>query len=265
VRLHAPSARFTLKPRRYRASSVDPKAAPPGPSLELSYPSAFGSPKDPFFRSPFRESVWRGRHLLQRSHPQGLATLSVNSRPSSPGSLFQLPTLLGSTLRSFAPPQRSKRRFHPFSPLSRFFPKPHRPRVGAWSGFLPPWKPYPFQAGWIRSDRGPCSLGPYDLPGSPSATRIREASLLPNDPHGVGFPRLSRNGVAPPTGRSQITARRLPFQDTGLLGLSADSPRTLLKPVISRGLFFRLRSPEPLAKPEHSVLAGDASSPNGRA
>lgn len=144
VRLRAPSAFFTLKPRRYRASSVDPKAAPPGPSLELLYPSAFGSSKDPFFHFPFRKSVRRGRHLLRRSHPQGLATLSVNSRPSSPGSLFQLPTLLGFTLRSFTPPQRSKRRFHPLYPLPRFAPKPHRPRGRALSGFLPPWKPRPF-------------------------------------------------------------------------------------------------------------------------
>lgn len=146
VRLRAPSAFFTLKPRRYRASSVDPKAAPPGPSLELLCPSAFGNSKDPFFRLPFRKSVRRGRHLLRRSHPQGLATLSVNSRPSSPGSLFQHPTLLGFALRSFSPPQRSKKRFHPFSPLPRLLPKPHRLRAGAMSGFLPPWKPRPLSS-----------------------------------------------------------------------------------------------------------------------
>jgi len=265
VRLRAPSAFFTLKPRRYRASSVDPEAAPPGPSLELLYPSAFGSSKEPFFHFPFRKSVRRSCHPLRRSHPQGLATLSVNSRPSSPGSLFQLPTLLGFTLQSFSPPQRSKRRFHPFSPLPRFAPKPHRPRAGASAAFSRHGSRAPLQTGWIKPGRDPCFLGPCDLPGSPSTNRMRKASLLPHGPPGVGFPRPSRNEVAPPTGRSQTVARHLPFQDAGLLGLPADCPRTLFEPVISRGLFFHLRSPEPLAEPKHPFFAGDAASPFGRA
>jgi len=265
VRLRAPSAFLTLKPRRYRASLVDPKAAPPGPSLELSHPSAFGSSKDPFFHFPFRESVWKGRRLLQRSHPQGLATLSVNSRPSSPGSLFQPPTLLGFTLRSFSPPQRSKGRFHPLHPLPRFASKPHRPRVGASAVFSRHGSRAPFQAGWIRPGRDPCFLGSSDLSGSPSATQTQKASLLSDHLHGVGFSRLSRNGVASPTRHSQVAARHFPFRDAGLLGLFADSPRTLFEPVISRGLFFHLRSPEPLTKPEHSVFAGAADSPFGRA
>jgi len=114
VRLHAPSALFTPKPRRYRASSVDPKAAPPGPSLELSYPSAFGSLKDPFFHFPFRESVWRGRHLLQRSHPQGLATLSVNVKTFKPWKPFSASHALGLNPSKLCSSTAIEKAFPPF-------------------------------------------------------------------------------------------------------------------------------------------------------
>jgi len=78
-----------------------------------------------------------------------------------------------------------------------------------------------FATGWVRSGRDPCSLGLSDLSGSPSACRIRRASLPPNNPHGVGSPRPSRNRVASPTGPSRQTARRFPLRDAGLSGLSA--------------------------------------------
>jgi len=40
---------------------------------------------------------------LQKSHTQGLATLSVVSASVNLGNLFQLPTLLGFALQSFPP------------------------------------------------------------------------------------------------------------------------------------------------------------------
>jgi len=60
--------------------------------------------KAPFFSLPVP-----GKRLktscpgLQKSHTQGLATLSAVSATLNLGNLFQLPTLLGFALQSFAP------------------------------------------------------------------------------------------------------------------------------------------------------------------
>jgi len=60
--------------------------------------------KGPFFALPVSRK--RLKYLCpvsQKSHTQGLATLSVVSAPLNLGSLFQLPTLLSFALQSFPP------------------------------------------------------------------------------------------------------------------------------------------------------------------
>jgi hypothetical protein len=74
-------------------------------------PTAFLGLGNPFFRSTVRPNVWKPCHGLQRSRPQGLATLSTVSASPSLGNPFQFPTLLGFALQSFSPIPRSK---HPF-------------------------------------------------------------------------------------------------------------------------------------------------------
>jgi len=80
---------------------------------------------------------------LQKSHTQGLATLSVVSATSNLGNLFQLPTLLGFALQSFAPSPWSNPSFEELSPLSRFPTKPSQASYRRPSGFLPQKKPCP--------------------------------------------------------------------------------------------------------------------------
>lgn len=61
---------------------------------------------------------------LRKSHPQGLATLSMASARDTLESLSQLSTLLGFPLQSFPPPGRSVDPFESTSPLLRFSPNP---------------------------------------------------------------------------------------------------------------------------------------------
>jgi hypothetical protein len=64
-------------------------------------------------------------------------------RPTSLGSLFQLPTLLGFALQSFSPLQGSTDPFGPLSPLLHFLKKPLRAFSRCFSGLIPPEKPFP--------------------------------------------------------------------------------------------------------------------------
>jgi hypothetical protein len=117
---------------------------------------------------------------LRKSHPQGLATLSVAFKlTSTPGGLFQPPTLLGFALQSFPPLRGSN---HTFPHRSSALALPCQTR-SAWhrssSGLLPPEKPCPLlRPGWFRSGRGLCSPGPFDLSGSPSPTTRPKVSLF---------------------------------------------------------------------------------------
>jgi len=265
LRLGAPSAFPTLKPRRYRASSVDPEATPPGASFELSCPSASDNPGNPVFRFPFRRSARRDATPLRRSHPQGLATLSVASAPRALRAFSSSPRSWASPYEALLLPGDRKNVSIP-SLRSR---ASTRNLIGLGSApqrFPPAVKAVPLRAaGWIRPGRGPCFLGPSGLPGSPSPVCIRKASLLPDHPRGVSSSHLSRSGVTPPSGPYQTEARRFPLQDADLPGLPADGPRTLFEPEVPRGLFFHLRTPGPLARPERSFFAGDPDSPFGRA
>lgn len=74
-------------------------------------------------------------------------------------SLFQLPALLGFSLQSFSPHQRSKERFRSFSPLLRFLTKPFRASYRRFSGLLPLVKPRPFTSTPdVYSGSGPSAL-----------------------------------------------------------------------------------------------------------
>lgn len=103
-----------------------PEATEKAPRLSFPDPSAFSNKRTLLFTwvFPCVEVVFA--LPTSKSHPQGLATLSMALVSFIPGSLFQLPTLLGFALQSFAPTQGSKTGFPIFSSLSRFHSNPYR-------------------------------------------------------------------------------------------------------------------------------------------
>jgi hypothetical protein len=80
----------------------DPHSESASPKLQA--PSAFPIRGTLFF-APLR-GVWQAGHASQKCHPQGLATLSVVSATSNPGSMFQLPTLVGLSFSELFSPLR---------------------------------------------------------------------------------------------------------------------------------------------------------------
>jgi len=219
VRFDATLASYALKPRRRPVSLVDPNPRPSAP--RLSFVALQRSKVQKPFFSPLAERPRRVALRPRKSHPQGLATLSVASALEPLGASFSprhswaspFRALLlrgdrGNLSASLLRPCALSRNLLGFGPALR--------RVDPTAEAVPL-----FATGWIRSGRGPCSPGPAGLSGSPSAGRIRQVSLPPENPRGVGLSRPSRNGVAAPSGPSQQAARRFPSRDAGLSGLSA--------------------------------------------
>jgi len=219
VRFDATLASFALRPRRQPVSLVDPKPRPSAPRLSF-VALQHSKIQRPFF-SPLAERPRRVALRPRKSHPQGLATLSVVSAPEPLGASFSprhswaspfRALLLHSGRKSLSTP--------PFRPralprnLSGFGPAPRR--------FDPTVEAVPlFATGWVRSGRGPCSPGLSGLSGSPSDCRIRRASLPPDCLHDVGSSRPLRSGITSSSRRSRQTARRFPLRDAGLSDLSA--------------------------------------------
>jgi len=92
-------------------------------SLELSCPSASQDSKALLF-APLSKRPADFCPAYRKSRTQGLATLSTASALQIPGSLFQLPTLLGFALQSFFPRGGPADSFDSTSPLLRFPIKP---------------------------------------------------------------------------------------------------------------------------------------------
>jgi len=208
-------------------------------------PFSIRKTQEPFF-SPLSRRPEDVALPLRKSRPQGLATLSAASAPESLRAFFSSPRSWASPFEAFLFrddrenlsifPLRSCAFLRDLSGLGTALQRVH-PATEAVSLFA---------TGWIRSGRNPCSLGLSDLPGSPSACRIRRASLPPDDPHDVGFRRPSRNAVATPTGRSRQAARRFPLRDAGLLGLSAAQlSRSFRTGHSPRTIFSSRRTPVP--------------------
>jgi hypothetical protein len=79
----------------------------------------------------------------QKSHTQGLATLSAVSATRYLGNLSQLPTLMGFALQSFPPLSWSNPPLEELSPLSRLPTKPSQTSYRRLSDLLPQKKPCP--------------------------------------------------------------------------------------------------------------------------
>jgi hypothetical protein len=90
-----------------------------------------------FFTSSFEEASETGCPLSQKSHPQGLATLSMAFKHSTLGNLFQLPTLMGFPLQSFSPLSWSKDPFESLSPFLHLGRNPLSAFHLCFNGFLP--------------------------------------------------------------------------------------------------------------------------------
>jgi len=241
VRFDATLASFTLKPRRRRASLVDPRPRPSAPRLSFCALQHSEDPGTLLFTS-FEAS--RGRcPALRKSRPQGLATLPAASAPESMRAFFSSPRSWASPFEALL--SHSDRKDLSVFPLrSCAFPRDLSGLGPALQRLHPAMRAVSlFAAGWVRSGRDPCSLGLSGLSGSPSARRIQRVSPPPDNPHGVGFPRSSRNGVAPPTGLSRQAARHLPLRDTGLSGLSAARLSRSFRPGHSPRTIFSSRRP----------------------
>jgi hypothetical protein len=80
----------------------DPHSESASPKLHA--PSAFPI-RGALFLAPLRGARQAG-HASRKCHPQGLATLSVVSATSNPGSMSQLPTLVGFSFSELLSPPR---------------------------------------------------------------------------------------------------------------------------------------------------------------
>jgi hypothetical protein len=193
--LHFDATRvFYLSLRLIRSALVDYEPPHQAPRLSFFALQHFRV-KRPFF-SLSRASEKRCA-ALQKSHPQGLATLSMVSALFTLGSLFQLPTLLGFALQSFAPSRGSKNPFEFSSPLRRFPIKPPG-LMPALQRLCPPGKAVSLAASRrLRSGRDPGSPGPSGLSGSPVHLSREEASLFLSDPPVLGLRLSSRRPNRP--------------------------------------------------------------------
>jgi hypothetical protein len=119
--------------------------------------------------------------------------------------------------------------------------------------------------GWIRSGRGPGSPGlttsqalpPSTAPNQHLSDQVAFPVLAPLVPHETGSPH--------PQGLPSQRPGIFPFGTPACLAFLPCCLRALFKPVTPRGLFFPLEGPQPLAKSEIPLFAGDPGSPIGRA
>jgi hypothetical protein len=82
---------LTWKRHLCDTSPVDPGAASNGASLRLQCPSAYIRRPNAFSSLRFREAFWKQCLAPKKSHPQGLATLSVMSARSTMEAFFSPP------------------------------------------------------------------------------------------------------------------------------------------------------------------------------
>jgi len=101
------------------------------------------------------------------------------------------------------------------------------------------------------------ALSPKQTPKKRLSFRVPLSRLLPLDPHGPVS--------TPPQGLQFAPARHFPFQGAGLSGLSAARTSRSLQTLNSRGLFFPLKGPGPVTKPDLPLFAGAADFPFGTA
>jgi len=244
-------------------SSVDPKPRPTAP--RLSFPALQHSQiQEPFF-SPLSRRPRNVALLPRKSHPQGLATLSVVSAPepleasSSPRHSWAPP--FKAFLLHGDPENLSIPRSAPALSLKTFSASSRRS-----DGLLPPWKPYPSSLpdgldpagalallGFTTSQALPPSTAPHQHLSGRVAFPVL-ASLVP---HETGSPH--------PQGLPSQWPGFFPYGTPACLAFLPSSPRALFEPVTDRGLFFPLEGPQPLTKPECLLFAATANSPNGRA
>jgi hypothetical protein len=128
------------------------------------------NPRPFFFTSPLEEAFEKRYPAPQKSHPQGLATLSAVLAPRSLGNLFQFPTLLGFPLQSFAPLLWSALCLHQAFRSCTFLENRRRLSTGASATFSHSEAVPLFAPRYFTSGRGPCSLGLSGLSGSPFAS-----------------------------------------------------------------------------------------------
>jgi hypothetical protein len=178
-----------------------PKATLKSSSLELLRPSAFAD-RTTLLLTPRGASGNRCPDP-RKSHPQGLATLSVTSVVPPLEASFSSPRSWASPFRAFLLPRG--RKGVSTSPSARALPTKTFPAsIRRSDGLIPREKPVPFFApGKINSGRGQGSPGPSNLSGSPSRHRTSQVSLPSSYPLRVISPHPLRNGLDSPSGPSQ--------------------------------------------------------------
>lgn len=127
-----------------RVSHADHEPRSKSTSQSLQ-PYSMYEPENPLFHSRFRKRPTLHCQACRTSRSQGLATLSAAFSSPILGGLFQPPTLLGFTLRSFSPVRRSGPDFS--SPIrSHAFPQDLLGQVPAHQRFKPVDQRRPFHA-----------------------------------------------------------------------------------------------------------------------
>jgi len=132
-------------------------------------------------------------------------------------------------------------------------------------GLIPRWKPFPFSLpeglipGWALALLGlPASqaLSPSTGLNRSLSPQVTLFVLAPLTPCGMGSPHLQ----GPASGWPGVSLSRAP----ACLAFLPLATRVLFKEIAPRGLFFPLGNPQDLTASEHSLFAGDPSSPFGR-
>lgn len=194
-----------------------------------------------------------------------MATLSTGSAAPIRGTLFQIPTLLGFALQSFAPPGESKRRFPSLLSV------PALPWKTSWAfhrcsnGFVLSEKPCPFLLPHGLGEVGTsCSLGLMDLSGLLPNTACAEISLLCTAPLALMSSASHKVEEPEPQGIRPVSDWHFPRKGANPSDLSHRlHPLPLGKIGMSRTIFSS-QDPKILASPQVSLFATYRLPPIGR-
>jgi len=213
----------------------------------------------PLFAPP-HEGVQTACLAIQRSRPQGLATLSAVFSHPNPWEPISSPNTLGVHLPELLPLRWSKNGF-PFSirpctvridrpslrvVLRRFHPIVRAVSLTAHSGRL------------IRNGTFPLSRV-FRLSGSPSQGPMEKASPFSHSPHAVRLLSLHRKKNHQPRGFAYPSEWRSPKWVPPCLAFLTDDRIPPFKCCPRCGLFFRLKVPRFLTKPQRPIFATKTS------
>lgn len=194
-----------------------------------------------------------------------MATLSTGSATSIRGTLFQIPTLVGFALQSFAPFGESKRRFPSLLSALALSWVTSRASHRCSSGFILPKKPSPFLHPHGLGEVGSaCSPGLMDLSGFLPDTACTEMSLLCTAPLALTSSTFRKVEDPEPQGFGPASDWPFPRMGANPYGLLHQLHPLPLKKISSLRTIFSSPGPMSLAIHQDTFFAANCLPPNGR-